>query len=121
MEALKSEAYLAKVERGPVAFLTVMPPSSVTNMGPQLTQWFVYLLAVAGVVAYVGGRTLPVGAEYLEVFRLTGTVAFAGFALGIPQRSIWFRQKWSTTLKAVFDGLIYASLVAGTFGWLWPA
>jgi hypothetical protein len=24
------------------------------------------------------------------------------------------------TLKATFDGLIYALLTAGTFGWLWP-
>jgi len=121
MEALKSEEYRAKVERGPVAFMTVLHPSAVFNMGPQLAQWFVYTLLIGVVVAYVGGRTLPVGAEYLEVFRLTGTVAFASFTLATPQRSIWFKQKWSTTLKALFDGLVYALLVAGAFGWLWPA
>ena len=27
---------------------------------------------------------------------------------------------WSYTLHSVFDGLIYALLTAGTFGWLWP-
>ncbi len=26
----------------------------------------------------------------------------------------------STTIKATMDGLIYALLTAGTFGWLWP-
>ena len=27
---------------------------------------------------------------------------------------------WGYTLHTVFDGLIYALLTAGTFGWLWP-
>ena len=27
---------------------------------------------------------------------------------------------WRYTLHTVFDGLIYALLTAGTFGWLWP-
>ena len=27
---------------------------------------------------------------------------------------------WSTTLKNVFDGLLYALVTAGAFGWLWP-
>jgi hypothetical protein len=43
-----------------------------------------------------------------------------GFALGQIPQSIWFKRQWSTTLKQVFDGLIYALLAAGTFGWLWP-
>ena len=30
------------------------------------------------------------------------------------------RNVWSTTLKSMFDGLVYAALTAGTFGWLWP-
>jgi len=36
------------------------------------------------------------------------------------QMSIWYRRAWSTTIKATVDGLIYALLTAGTFGWLWP-
>jgi hypothetical protein len=34
--------------------------------------------------------------------------------------SIWKAQPWSNTIKEVIDGLIYAMLTAGTFGWLWP-
>jgi hypothetical protein len=34
--------------------------------------------------------------------------------------SIWYYRAWSTTFKATVDGLIYALLTAGTFGWLWP-
>jgi hypothetical protein len=121
MEAMKSEEYRQKVERGPVMFFTVLEPRVVFSMGPQLAQWFAYSLLVGVLAAYVAGRMLPMGADYLSVFRLTGTVAFASYAMALLQRSIWYKQKWSTTLKSVFDGLIYACLTAGVFGWLWPA
>jgi hypothetical protein len=35
--------------------------------------------------------------------------------------SIWRGQSWRTTAKNVFDGMVYALVTAGTFGWLWPA
>ena len=37
------------------------------------------------------------------------------------QHSIWYHWRWGTTFVSVFDGLIYALLTAGTFGWLWPS
>ena len=120
MEAMKSDEFRQKVEKGPVAAITVFPPGATFGMGPQMALWFVYILLVGVVSAYLGGRMLAPGAEYLEVFRVTGTVAFASYAMALPQRSIWYKQRWSTTLKSMFDGLIYASLVGGTFGWLWP-
>jgi len=119
-EAMKSEEYRQKVERGPVAFMTVIPGRLVFRMGSQLTQWFAYCLLVSVVSAYLAGRMLDPGAEYLVVFRVTGTVAFASYSMALMQRSIWFRQRWSTTLKSMFDGLIYAMLTGGVFGWLWP-
>jgi hypothetical protein len=33
---------------------------------------------------------------------------------------IWKGLPWSMVLKEAFDGLIYALLAAGSFGWLWP-
>ena len=119
-EHLKSEAFKAKVEKGPVAVMTVYRPGDFFNMGPQLTQWFVYCIVVAIFAAYVGTRTLGAGAEYLEVFRITGTVAFGCYAMALPQRAIWWKQRWSSTLKSMWDGLVYACLTAGAFGWLWP-
>ena len=121
MEVMKSEAYKAKVEKGPVAFFSVQAPGALFNMGPQLAQWFVYCLVVGVVAAYVGGRTLGAGADYLAVFRLTGTVAFACYAMALPQRSIWYKQNWPATLRSMFDGLVYSMLTAGAFGWLWPS
>lgn len=119
-EEMKSEEYKSKVERGPVAFITVVDGRSMFNMGPQFIQWFVYLLVVGIFTAYVAGRTLPAGAEYLSVFRLTGTVAFACYALALPQRAIWYKMSWSSTVKSMFDGLVFGLLTAGTFGAFWP-
>ena len=45
-----------------------------------------------------------------------------GVRVPVPviSESIWKGQSWSTTLKFVFDGLVYGLLTAGVFGWLWP-
>lgn len=108
-----------KLSRGPVAFMTVMPSGRPT-MGSSLVQWFIYCVVVGIFAAYLTGRAVGPGGEYLEVFRFVGTTAFVGYALALWQNSIWYRRAWSTTLKSNFDGLIYALLTAGTFGWLWP-
>lgn len=41
-------------------------------------------------------------------------------AASLAQNSIWYSRKWSSTLKSMFDGLVYGLLTAGVFGWLWP-
>lgn len=112
-------AYTDRMERGPVAFLNVRP-SGMEGMGKYLAQWFVYCLIVGIFAAYIAGRALGPGAEYLEVFRFAGTTAFAAYALALWQESIWYKRAWSTTFKNTFDGLIYALLTGGVFGWLWP-
>lgn len=117
--AMKDPQFREKMSRGPVAMMIVYPTGQFA-MGSSLVQWFLYAVLVSIFAAYVAGRALGPGTPYLEVFRFTGTVAFTGYALALLQQSIWFRRKWSTTLKSVFDGLIYALLTAGVFGWLWP-
>ncbi len=117
---LKSEAVQKKIAKGPIGALTVYPPNVMFNMGSQLAQWFAYTLLVSIVAAYVAGRLIPPAADYLQVFRTTGTVAFAAYSMGLMQRSIWYMQNWPMTLRQMFDGLVYALLTAGAFGWLWP-
>lgn len=117
---MNDPAFIEKWSKGPAALVTVMP-SGPPTMGLQLALWFVYSLLISVVSGYVAGRALGPGAEYLAVFRFTGTVAFAGYSLALLQNSIWYHKKWSSTLKSFFDGFIYALLTAGAFGWLWPA
>ena len=89
-------------------------------MGATFAQWFLYLLVIGVFAGYIAGRALPPGAHYLQVFRFAGATAFAAHVIGLWPMSIWYRRSWMLTLKATFDGLIYALLTAGTFGWLWP-
>jgi hypothetical protein len=111
--------FTEKVTKGPVAFITMLPsgrPSMVKN----LVQWFIYCIVVGGFAAYIAGRALEPGAHYLAVFRFAGCTALIGYAVALWQNSIWYKRPWGTTLKSTFDGLVYALLTAGTFGWLWP-
>ena len=120
MQAFKDPAFQAKWKRGPVATLTVMP-SGANFMGTQLAQWFLFAAVTAFFSGYVASRTVPGGADYLIVFRVVGTTAFMGYALGLWQMTIWYKRSVVTTLKSTFDALLYACLTAGAFGWLWPA
>jgi len=115
---MKEPPYQEKLKQGPVAFVTVM--SGDFGMGKSLVLWFVYCIAMGIFAAYVAGRALGPGAHYMEVFRFAGAAAFGGYALALLQNSIWYKRAWSSTFKSMADGLVYALLTAGTFGWLWP-
>jgi hypothetical protein len=121
MSAMRDPAYVEKLKRGPVAFITVIPASRVTSMGTQLTGWFLHSVFVSLLGAYLTGRALGPGANYLEVFRFAGTTAFAAYSVALMHESIWYGRRWSSTLKSMFDGLLYACVTAGVFGWLWPS
>ncbi len=114
-----SPEFAERSKKGPVAFITVLPNQPLA-VGTSLAMWFGYSLVVGTVAGYVAGLTLGPGADYRIVFRVVGAVAFAGYSLAILQNSIWWHRSWSYTLKTVLDGLIYALLTGGTFGWLWP-
>jgi hypothetical protein len=118
---MRSPEFTEKMTKGPVAMLTVMPSGPWgARMGKQLASWFVFLLVVSYFSAYVTGRALPPGASYLEVFRFAGTAEFLSLAVGLWPVSIWYQRGWDLTLKGTLDGLIYALLVGGVFGALWP-
>ena len=116
---MRSPEFREKMKKGPVVMLTVWPGGPM-SMGSNLNQWFLYTLVIGIFAANVAGRALPVGAEYLQVFRFAGVTAFIGYSAALWQMSIWYHRSWTTTIKATVDGLIYALLTAGVFGWLWP-
>lgn len=119
-EMMKDPAFQEKMKRGPMAVLTIMQGDMQGSFKKALGLWFLYSLVVSVFAAYVAGRALRPGTEYAEVFRFVGTTAFLGYSLAMAQQSIWYAKKWSTTIKSMFDGLIYAMLTAAMFGWLWP-
>ena len=119
-EALKDPAFLEKFKAGPRAMMTVLPGGEI-NMGPQLVQWFLYCDPHRRSRPRTSpGRALGPGAHVPPVFRFAGATAFYGYSLALWQASIWYKKSWGTTLRSAIDGLIYALVTAGFFGWLWP-
>jgi hypothetical protein len=116
---MKSPAAMEKFKQGPVGMLTVFP-SGPPAMPKFLGMWFAYCLVIGFFVAYLTGRTVAPGANYMAVFRVAGTASFLAYGLGNLSNGIWKGQPWSVTLKEAIDGLVYALLTAGTFAWLWP-
>lgn len=119
MAAMKTPEFIEKMKVGPVAFLTVSPNGEM-SMGKNLTQWFIYSIVVSIFVAYVTGRAMDPGANYLQVFQISGCVTFMGYWLALPQNSIWWKRNWPWTFRSAVDALLYAGLTGGAFGWLWP-
>lgn len=116
---MKSPEMQEKYRVGPVGILTIRPSGPIA-MGKFMGLWLAYCVLVSIFVAYLASRTLAPGIVYLAVFRFVGTVAFMAYGLSNLVDSIWKSQPWATTAKNVFDGLLYALVTAGVFGWLWP-
>lgn len=118
-EEMQSPAFKEKASKGPRAVFTILPAGPV-SMGKQLMLWFLYSVVVGIFAAYVTGRALPAGTDYLQVFRFAGVTAFLAYSGAQWQASIWYGRSWTTTIKSTIDGLLYGLLTAGTLGWLWP-
>jgi hypothetical protein len=116
---MKSPEVMEKYKQGPVGMMTIFP-SGPPAMPKFLGLWLGYCLIVGFFVAYLAAHTVAPGAYYLRVFRVVGTAAFLAYGLGHISDGIWKGQTWSFVIKEVLDGLVYALLTAGTFGWLWP-
>ena len=119
MQEMGSPEFKAKMERGPVMLMTVMP-NGITPMGPIFVKWFIYLLLVSFAVACIAASVYAPGTGTRHIWHLTGVVSALCYGMALPQASIWYHRKWSTTLKGLFDSAIYGVITALTFGWLWP-
>ncbi len=117
---MKEPALKEKLEKGPVAIITIIPKGAPI-MPKLLGLWFGFSLLVSFVAGYVARHTLHPGDDGMLVMRITGTVAFAGYALSHVSDSIWKGQPWGNTARAILDGAIYAVLTGLIFCLLWPS
>jgi hypothetical protein len=117
---MQAPEHRKKLAEGPVALLTVLPKGD-PSMSRQLVIWFLWALFVSFTVAYVASETLTAGVEYLKVFQIVGTTAWLAYSWATVHEGIWFGRPWSHVAKHLFDGLLYALVTAGFFGWLWPS
>jgi hypothetical protein len=116
---MKDPEVQARYARGPVAIVTVLR-SGTPNMGKYLALWFGFTLLVAFVAAYVARHTLPAAADGLNVMRITGTVAFVGYAFGAVRDAIWKAEPPANMLREVADSVVYGVITGLVFRWLWP-
>jgi hypothetical protein len=114
-----SPEFAAKLQQGPNVMMQVMP-NARRGMGAQLALWFVYSFVVALFAGFMASKAEGAGVDYQIIFKFVGPIAFASYAIGLWQMSIWYQRPWSVTLKNTIDGAIYAGLTAGVFGWMWP-
>ena len=118
---MSSEAYQERLRAGPVGILRVRDPQSVLDMKPAMAKSVLLYLVVGVFVAFLASIALDAGASYLSVFQVTGTAAFMAYGFVGYQESIWFGLPGTVAFKHSIDGLGYAILTAGIFGWLWPS
>lgn len=118
-KAMASPEFCAKMEAGP-NLLVYVGPRGVPKMPAFLGRWIAYTLVVSLVVGYIARATLAPGANYLQVFQVVGVSAWLAYSWQGPSDWIWKFKPTSVVLRGMFDGLLYAAVTAGAYGWLWP-
>lgn len=116
---LKDPAVKARFEKGPWGMITVW--GKQPNMGASLGIWFVYLLLVSFVTAYLSATALPYSASFMSVFRFSATGAGLAYAIANIPSGVWKGEPWPAVIKHVIDGVVYALITGGIFAWLWPS
>ena len=119
MSEMANEDMQEKFKKGPVGLLVIFP-SGMPNMGKYLGQQFAYFLVGSALIAYCASFALAPGADFMTVFRVFAAIGFMAFGWATIPYSIWFGFQWAMTVRYLIDALIYALVVAATFGWLWP-
>ncbi len=117
-EHMRSAEYDEKVKKGPAFWMTVM--SGEFAMGTLFGQWFAYTVVISAFAAFLAVHAVAPGASFKRVFHVVGLTAFASYGLALWPISIWYKRKWSTTVKANVDALIFGVVTGAIFGWLWP-
>ena len=120
MKEMESPQFCAKMEEGPVGRVTIMAGNSF-HLSSSLVKWFIASLVISIICAYVAQFALAADADYLLIFRLTSVVAFCAYSFAHIHKYIWEGATCKVATKYVIDGLIYALLTGGTFGWLMAA
>ena len=104
---------------GPIAFITLRkngPPS----MGMPLLLWFVYSIAIATLAGALAMQAYTGTSDAHAAGHLVGMVSLMAYAGGSVQMGIWMGKPWGSVAMDVLDAVIYGTISALTFMWLWP-
>lgn len=118
-ECAKDEAAIAAVKEGQFGVLTVIaPPNMARNMVLSMAVYLIVSLFV-GYLASLSG--LSHGAEFLDVFRVTGTAGVLAYTFAFLPNNIWFGQTTRSMLMNMMDGMVFGLITGVMFASLWPA
>lgn len=119
MKQMQDEAMQKKYRDGPIGFITLVrngPP----NIAPQLIKWFVFTIVIAAIAGYTALHAYGLDADPNRAGCLVGIVSLLAYAGGSVSAGIWMGKPWISVAKEVLDALIYATVSALAFMWLWP-
>lgn len=119
-ELMKDPEWMAKFNRGPKGFL-VMKADGEINMGKNMVISTIFNLLTATLVALVATLSVERGAAGADVFWFVTLVAFLANSWALVWGAIWFDRTWGSTLREMFDGLVYGAATGAIFMLLWPA
>jgi hypothetical protein len=119
MKDMQNEEMQRKFREGPVALLTLRRPGP-PSIGGSLIQWFVLNVVVATIAAAIALQTYGLYADSHRTGHLAGLVSFLTYAGGSVQAAIWMGKPWGSVAKDLLDGLIYGTISALAFMFLWP-
>lgn len=120
MKDMAGDTMQQKFREGPVAFLTVKS-NSMPNMGVALSSWFLFCVILAAVAGCLAMGAFPAGQSYARnAGHLVGMISFLTYFGGSVQMAIWMGKPWKSVAKDLLDSLIYGTISALVFMWLWP-
>jgi len=119
MKAMGDADMQKKFNDGPVAMIAVMP-NGMPPMGKLLLQQILFFVFGSLLIGYLMTLSITSGADYMLVFRQVFVAAFLTYGWAQIPYSIWMGQPWSNCIRYIIDAVIYASVTAGVFAWLWP-
>lgn len=120
-EMMKDPAALERWKRGPWAQLIVQngPP----NFGRSLGLWFVNLLLLSTLIAYVAWLVVPrniAAPEFIVIFKVVALLGFLAHGGSVLLDPIWKGMPWRHAVTRTADAVTYAAVTGAVFAWLWP-
>jgi hypothetical protein len=117
MAEMKDPAFVAKLDKGPVALMTVLPS------GPSTWRSRWRSGGLPGRDRHLrrlrhGPRARPAARATSRCFASAGTVACLAYSGSQLPNAIWWGKPLSVVFKEIVDGVVYGLLTAGAFGWL---
>jgi len=119
MKDMQTEGMMQKYREGPVGLLVILA-NGTPNMGKLLSQWFLLNLVVAALAACLAVQSFSLQGNSHQAGHLVGMTSFLAYGAGSVCNGIWWGKPWISVAKDLLDALIYGTISALTFMWLWP-